>query len=194
MLRVRQVFKRLCLARRLSFPLTSVCTYTQLVNNMLREQRISIADPVLSEDPEGNRRRLKVVFRALSRARRARRARALSRSLARSLAGPNEHLFYALQGRAERLRETARRVERESGWHERRRGACVCVRAALSGKVRGMKDDVVRARVCMTRTAPNSTYIYVCVYRSFACNWGAITRSRRTSTPLKDRRRGTRVA
>jgi len=33
---------------------------------MLREQRINIANPVLSEDPEGNRRRLKVVLYARS--------------------------------------------------------------------------------------------------------------------------------
>mmetsp|Transcript_50159 Transcript_50159/g.80958 ORF Transcript_50159/g.80958 Transcript_50159/m.80958 type:complete len:133 (-) Transcript_50159:96-494(-) len=30
-----------------------------LLNNMLREQRVNVAEPLLSEDPEGNRRRLK---------------------------------------------------------------------------------------------------------------------------------------
>ena len=87
---------------------TGACT---LVNNMLREQRISIANPVLSEDPEGNRRRLKVVLHALSlalsRSRSLARAlpralpRALTFSLARSLARSQEQMsIYSMQFKA----------------------------------------------------------------------------------------------
>jgi len=70
-------------------------THTQLVNNMLREQRISIANPLLSEDPEGNRRRLK-----------------------------EQMSIYSMQFKAAQNAFGKQRV-------------------ALSGKVGGMKDDVI---------------------------------------------------
>lgn len=66
-----------------------------LVNNMLREQRISVADPVCSEDPEGNRRRLK-----------------------------EQMSIYSMQFKAAQNAFGRQKV-------------------ALSGKVGGMKDDVV---------------------------------------------------
>jgi len=66
-----------------------------LLNNMLREQRVSVADPVYSEDPEGNRRRLK-----------------------------EQMSIYSMQFKAAQNAFGKQRV-------------------ALSGKVGGMKDDVV---------------------------------------------------
>ena len=52
----------------------------------------------------------------------ASRSRALHHLLtfyfALSPTGTNVYLQYAVQGRAERLRETARRFERKSGWNE----------------------------------------------------------------------------
>ena len=66
-----------------------------LLNNMLREQRVNVADPVLSEDPEGNRRRLK-----------------------------EQMSIYSMQFKAAQNAFGKQRV-------------------ALSGKVGGMKDDVV---------------------------------------------------
>jgi len=62
---------------------------------MLRNQRVSISDPLLSEDPAGNRRRLQ-----------------------------QQMTVYSMQFKA---------AQNVFGWQ----------RVALSGKVGGMKDDVV---------------------------------------------------
>ena len=124
------------LHRKLTRKHTGACT---LVNNMLREQRINITNPVLSEDPEGNRRRLKVVLyaRSHSLSRPVSLAYVLSRS--RALLCSTTTFAHALS----LARSPQEQMSIYSMQFKAAANAFGRQKVALSGKVGGMKDDVV---------------------------------------------------